>query len=336
MLAHSLVPDVSMQRSNRDHTIYSEIADENLAAESSPADAGPAATEPADMGLAATEPADMGLAATEPADMGLAATEPADMGLAATEPADAGVTVRIRSTSWKSRLGQIDQIVPALLFLLFYNLGNTVLAVAAATGWSLKAVYSRRRRGLSVGAWLPCLTAYLVLRAAVSIAVEREMLDFGVSAEAVYFGIGIATKVLLGLAAVVTILIGRPFALKAVHWVVVLPETMSSHPRFISALRNVTWVIACYEVGGAVMDIMLYNNMYVSAFLISRQIANFVVSFVLILGTVMYLDRALAQVPGWPGLEQILNPPRTEVGAGEPSSVETAVSRAEEPSSDRG
>ena len=205
--------------------------------------------------------------------------------------------------------------MPVLLFLLFYKLGNTALAVAAATGWSLKAVYSRRRRGLPIGLWLPCVTVYLMLRAAVSIAVERDLVNFGVSAEAVYFGIGIATKVLLGLAAIGTILTGRSFALMAVHWVVILPEAMSTHPRFVSALRNVTWAIAFYEIGTAALDIVLYNSTSVSMFIIARPVVNFVVAFVLILGMAAYLDRALMPVPGWPGLEQLLNPPQAEADA---------------------
>ena len=101
---------------------------------------------------------------------------------------------------------QLDQLMPVVLFLVFYNLdrvqvaglSNIEVAVIAATAWSIKAAYSRLRRGLPIGKWLPAITGYLVVRAAVSIAVERELVDFGVSSEAVYFGIGIGTKTLVG------------------------------------------------------------------------------------------------------------------------------------------
>ena len=99
-----LASDVNMQRSNGDHAaVSSEAAVENLAV------------------------------APESADMEAVDAEAADMEAVDAEAVDAEAVVRIRRTSWKSRLGQLDQIVPALLFLLFYNLGNTVLAVAAAT-----------------------------------------------------------------------------------------------------------------------------------------------------------------------------------------------------------
>ena len=207
---------------------------------------------------------------------------------------------------WGSNL---DQFMPVVLFLVFYNLVNTELAVVAATAWSVKAAYSRRRRGLRIGAWLPGITVYLMVRAAISIAVERELVDFGVSSEAVYFGIGIGTKMLVGLAAAVTILIGRPFALWAVRWVVDLPESVRAHPRFASTLRNVTWVIAFYEIGSSVWDIWLFNNSGVSFFLITRQFVNFGAAFALIMATLVYVDRRLAKVPGWPGLVRLLDPP---------------------------
>ena len=140
-----------------------------------------------------------------------------------------------------------------------------------------------------------------------SIAVERELVDFGVSSEAVYFGIGIATKALIGLAVASTILVGKPFALWAVDRIAVLPDTMRSDPLFVATLRNVTWVIAFYEMGSAVWDIWLYNNSGVNLFLVGRQVANLAVSFVLIFATFIYLDRRLSQLPDWPGLPELLS-----------------------------
>lgn len=204
--------------------------------------------------------------------------------------------------------GNFDQFMPVLLFLVFYNLVNTELAVLAATAWSVKAAYSRYRRGLRIGWWLPGITLYLMFRAAISIAVERDLIDFGVSSEAVYFGIGIGTKMLIGLAAAVTIVVGRPFAVWAVRWVVELPEAVRTHPRYIATLRNVTWVIVLYEIGSSFWDIWLFNNSGVSLFLITRQVVNFVVAFAAIVATLMYVEHRLSSVVGWPGLVNLLDP----------------------------
>ena len=202
---------------------------------------------------------------------------------------------------------QLDQFMPVVLFLVFYNLVNTEIAVLAATAWSVKAAYSRRRRGLPIGTWLPAITAYLLVRAVISIAVERELVDFGVSAEAVYFGIGIGTKMLVGLAAAATILVGRPLAVWAVRWVADLPDEVRSDRRFISTLRDVTWVIAFYEIGSSVWDIWLFNNSGVNVFLITRQVVNFAAAFALIFATLAYVDRRFSKIDGCPSLVEMVS-----------------------------
>ena len=147
------------------------------------------------------------------------------------DPRELARTSRQAVWGWRSNL---DQFMPVLLFLAFFNLdaarvaglNNIEIAIIAATGWSVKAAYSRRRRGLPIGAWLPAITGYLLVRAAISIAVERDLVDFGVSTEAVYFGIGIGTKMLVGVAAAVTILVGKPFVLWVARRFLPLPEAV--------------------------------------------------------------------------------------------------------------
>ena len=210
---------------------------------------------------------------------------------------------------------QLDQLMPVVLFLVFYNLGsvqiaglsNIEVAVIAATAWSIKAAYSRLRRGLPIGKWLPAITGYLVVRAAISIAVEREFVDFGVSSEAVYFGIGIGTKMLVGLAAVTTIIVGKPFALWAVRFVPDLPEALRNDRRFVATLRDVTWVVAFYEIGSSVWDIWLYNNSGVTSFVIIRLLGNYVASFVLIFATFIYMERRFSTIEGCPSLVELVS-----------------------------
>ncbi len=221
-----------------------------------------------------------------------------------TDPRELARTSRQAVWGWRNNL---DQFMPVLLFLVFYNLANTEIAVIAATAWSVKAAYSRRRRGLPIGAWLPAITGYLLVRAAVSIAVEREFVDFGVSSEAVYFGIGIGTKMLVGVAAAATILAGRPFMLWVARRFLQLEEAVLHHPRFVSTMRNVTWVITVYEVGSAVWDIWLYNSAGVNLFLVTRQVVNFFAAFVLIFVTFVYVDRQFSKIDGCPSLVDLFS-----------------------------
>ena len=232
-------------------------------------------------------------------------TDAADPVSAETGAADS-VATESRRIAWGGG-SQLDQFMPVVLFLVFYNLVNTEVAVIAATAWSVKAAYSRRRRGLPIGKWLPAITAYLLVRATISIAVERELVDFGVSSEAVYFGIGIGTKMLVGLAAAATILVGKPFALWAVRYLADFPEAVRSNPRFVATLRDVTWVVAFYEIGSSVWDIWLFNNSGVTIFLITRQIVNFVAAFVLIFLTLAYVDRRFSKIEGCPSLVDLVS-----------------------------
>ena len=236
---------------------------------------------------------------------GADATDATDPSGAETEAAGSGVS-ESRRIAWGGG-SQLDQFMPVVLFLVFYNLVNTEVAVIAATAWSVKAAYSRRRRGLPIGKWLPAITGYLLVRAAVSVAVERELVDFGVSSEAVYFGIGIGTKMLVGLAAAATILVGRPFALWAVRYLPDLPEAVRSNPRFVATLRDVTWVVAFYEVGSSVWDIWLFNNSGVTMFLITRQVVNFVVAFLVIFAMLAYVDRRFSRIEGCPSLVDLVS-----------------------------
>ena len=84
----------------------------------------------------------------------------------------------------------LDQLMPVLLFLAFYNFVDIKAAVVASTLWSIKAGIGRRRRGLALGWWLRGMAVYLIARSVITILVDEDIVDFGISPEAVYFGIG--------------------------------------------------------------------------------------------------------------------------------------------------
>ncbi|RMH76674.1 MAG: hypothetical protein D6683_09740 [Actinomyces sp.] len=202
--------------------------------------------------------------------------------------------------------GTLDQLMPVALFFVLFNLVNIEAAVVAATAWSLKAAYARRRRGLPIGAWLPAITAYLVARAAVTIAVQRDLVDFGVSPEAVYFGIGIATKILIGAAVAGTIVAGRPLLKWLIPRFVHLDDAVREHRVFHDTMVTATWMIVVYELASSVWDIWLFNNSGFNVFFLTRSLANFVVSFIAITLGLMYVDRRLTGLDGYPGLVEVL------------------------------
>ncbi len=200
----------------------------------------------------------------------------------------------------------LDQLMPVALFFVLFNVWGIIPAVIAATAWSIKAAIGRRRRGLNIGWWLPGVTIYLLVRAAITIAVEEELVDFGISSEAVYFGIGFATKFLIGIAVAVTILVGKPFLAWAVPKVVQLPAAVVADPRYKRVMANASWIIVLYEVGSAIWDVWLFNNSGFNLFFLARSGTNFAISFVLITIGLMYIDRGLEPIEEYPGINNLL------------------------------
>ncbi len=202
--------------------------------------------------------------------------------------------------------GTLDQTMPVLLFLGFYNLVSIEAAVVASTIWSFKAAVSRRRRGLNIGLMLPSVTAYLLLRSAVTIAAERELVDFGVSTEAVYFGIGFATKILVGVVLAITIFRGRSFMTWIAERLLRLPDGLAQDQRFVRTMATTTWFIVAFEILTAVWDIYLYNNTGVNLFVLTRFGVNFVLGFIAITAGLIYIDHKLQPIPGYPGITELL------------------------------
>ena len=200
----------------------------------------------------------------------------------------------------------MDQFMPVLLFFVLFNTIGIVAAVIGATAWSIKAAIGRRRRGLDIGWWLPSITIYLIVRAAITILVEREIVDFGISSEAVYFGIGFATKFLVGVVLAVTVLAGRPFLAWAVPKVVHLADDLVADPRYRATMARATWGIVAYEVLSAIWDVWLFNNAGFNFFFLARSATNFVVSFIAITIGLMYIDKRLEPLESYPGLTHVL------------------------------
>lgn len=200
----------------------------------------------------------------------------------------------------------LDQMMPVLLFLVFYNFVDIKAAVVASTLWSIKAAIGRRKRGLSIGWWLPGVTAYLILRSGITILVDEDVVDFGISSEAIYFGIGFATKILIGIALAVTVLAGRPFLGWVIPKVIPLPKGLEAEPRYERTMATATWMIVVFEILTAAWDIWLFNNSGINLFLVTRYGVNFVLGFVAITGGLMFIDRRLEPIESYPGLVELL------------------------------
>ncbi len=199
----------------------------------------------------------------------------------------------------RQRQRTIDSVMPIVAFLVLNRWASLGWAVAGATAWSIKAAVSRRRHGEAVGRFLPLLVAYLVVRAVIGIATDSE---------AVYFGIGIGTKALIGMALVATAVVGRPFLARVFPLAVPLAAETVAHPVFRRTMGRLTVALGAYQLLTSAWDIWLYNQTSPDGYVAIRALVGWPVGFIVSCLGLWYADRALRAAPGFPGLLDLLDP----------------------------
>jgi len=199
----------------------------------------------------------------------------------------------------RQRQRTIDSVMPIVAFLVLNRWASLGWAVAGATAWSIKAAVSRRRHGEAVGRFLPLLVAYLVVRAVIGIATDSE---------AVYFGIGIGTKALIGMVIVATAVVGRPFLARVFPLAVPLAAETVAHPVFRRTMGRLTVALGAYQLLTSVWDIWLYNQTSADGYVAIRALVGWPAGFIVSCLGLWYADRALRAAPGFPGLLDLLDP----------------------------
>ena len=193
----------------------------------------------------------------------------------------------------------IDSVMPIVAFLVLNRWASLGWAVAGATAWSIKAAVSRRRHGEVVVRFLPLLVAYLVVRGVIGIATDSE---------AVYFGIGIGTKALIGMVLVATVVVGRPFLARVFPLAVPLAAETVAHPVFRRTMGRLTVALGAYQILTSVWDIWLYNQTSADGYVAIRALVGWPAGFIVSCLGLWYADRALRAAPGFPGLLDLLDP----------------------------
>ena len=170
-------------------------------------------------------------------------------------------------------------------------------AIVGATGWSIKIAVTRRRRGLTIGKFLPIVLGYLILRGLAGVITDSE---------AVYFGIGIAGKIVIGLVLLGSVLVGRNLASRYVPLAFPFDESTRAHPRFDQTMVRLTVVAALFELLTSVWDIWLFNNSSANGFVIIRFAVGWPLGTVVVIGCFLYVHASLSKIPDFEGLPAVL------------------------------
>lgn len=165
-----------------------------------------------------------------------------------------------------------------------------IICMTLAAGW---AMVQRKRRGEDVGKWIPGIAIYLFLRGIAGL----------IWGEDVFLGIGIALKVGLGLAALGSVIIGKPIAARLAPLVLPFSKEVQAHPTYHRTMRNLTLGYAIYQLVTVGFEIWLLGETESGgAFLIIRTVIGWVAGFVGFFAAVLYLERTLKKINGFSGV----------------------------------
>jgi hypothetical protein len=192
----------------------------------------------------------------------------------------------------------LDSVMPIILFLGLRRLAGLAWGIVGATAWALKVAYMRKRRGHPIGKFLPILTVGIIARGAIGIITDSE---------AVYFGIGIGVKATIGVALIVTTLVGRNFVAAYAPVLFGFDRATTSHPIYGRAMNRVAIAAGLAQLVSAGFDVWLYNNSSVGGYLTIRFFVNWPFTSLVLFGSMGYLGRQLGKIPGFPGLSELLD-----------------------------
>ncbi len=199
----------------------------------------------------------------------------------------------------------LDSLMPVVLFLIMNRFAGLGWAVAGATLWSVKVAVSRRRRGEVIGKFLPMLLAYLVARGIVGVLTDSE---------AVYFGIGIGAKTIVGALLIGTSLVGRPILSRALHLLIPVGREIRFHAAYKRMTKILTFAFGAWLLVTSAFDFWLFNQTSTDGYVIIRAIASWPAGVVLTLLGFWYIDRSLRVVPGFSGILDLLEKQQTGRG----------------------
>ena len=191
----------------------------------------------------------------------------------------------------------IDSVAPIAIFLLLNRFAGLGWAVGGATVWGLQATVRRSRRGEAVGKFLPLLIVYLLVRGLIGIITDSED---------VYFGIGIATKALIGLGFIVTAVLKRSFLSRVLPTVLPFKTETIKHKIFSRVMAQMTVVLGLYQILTSIWDVWLYRHTSVDGYVVIRSLVGFPAGFIASLIALLYIDRSLRKADGFKGLVDLL------------------------------
>jgi len=212
----------------------------------------------------------------------------------------------LTASSPPSMWASLEGVLPVVAFMVLNSVAGLGWAIGGATVVSLWSAISRRRRGVPIGRFLPIIMVIIIGRGAIGIITDSE---------AVYFGMGIASKFAIAAALAISVVIGKAVVGYLAPYVLGFDDATQQHNSYRSAMAHITIVGAIYYLISASFDIWLFNNASTNQYVLVRFIVNWGFTTAAVVGSAVYLNRRLQEIPGMPSLMTVVEDRITEQAA---------------------
>ncbi len=178
-------------------------------------------------------------------------------------------------------------------------------AIGFVSAWGVFSIFRRWRAGAPIGKFLPLILVYLVTRGTLGIVF---------ASTDVYFGIGIGTKVLVGLVLIGSIFVGKPLMAVLVPLLFPFNRRTKEHPIYRSTMVHLTWFAAAFEILTSVWDVWLLTNSTATGYVLIRFVVGMLTGFGTFFAAFFYTRWKLDQIPGFEGMFPMIERMATEMG----------------------
>ena len=192
----------------------------------------------------------------------------------------------------------LDTLAAVAAFVLLYRYwGGLAAAIVAITVVSVLSGFLRVRHGVGVGRLLPLVTICVVARGVVGIITDSDD---------IYFAIGIGYRFAIAAGLVVVSGLESNPASEHLSRALGLPADVRSHSRYRSAVGRITAAFGVLLGLAAGFDIWFLGVTDPDEYVLFRYLINWPVYVAFTAASLVFLSRRLAEVPGFPGMLNLL------------------------------
>ena len=193
--------------------------------------------------------------------------------------------------------GLLYSMAPAVVFIALNSVFGLRPAIIGATVAIIGQSAMRRKNGQSIGKFWPLINIGVIVRGGIGVIFDSE---------AVYFGIGIGTKALIGVALIVSVVINRAVVGELLPHVLRFPRKVIDDPIYRKTTAAITVAAGCYYLLSAGWDVWLFRRSSANWYVFIRFFANWGAGIIFFGGAFAFLDKRLKQIDGFDGVLPLL------------------------------